>query len=37
MSKIVWDNTGEKIYETGCDRGGLYVSDGLGGYKNGVA
>ena len=37
MSKIVWDNTGEKIYETGCDRGVLYVSDGRGGYKSGVA
>ena len=37
MSKIVWDNTGEKIYETGCDRGVLYVSDGKGAYKKGVA
>lgn len=37
MARIVWDNTGEKIYETGCDRGVLYVSDGEGGYKKGVA
>lgn len=37
MARIVWDNTGEKIYETGCDRGVLYVSNGEGGYKKGVA
>ena len=37
MARIVWDNTGEKIYETGCDRGVLYVSNGEGGYKTGVA
>ena len=33
MSKIIWDDTGKKFYETGCDRGVLYVSDGQGGYK----
>ena len=37
MSKIVWDDTGKKFYETGCDRGVLYVSDGEGGYHSGVA
>ena len=37
MSKIIWDDTGKKFYETGCDRGVLYVSDGEGGYKSGVA
>lgn len=25
MSKIIWDQTGERIYETGVDRGVLYV------------
>ena len=37
MSKIIWDDTGKKFYETGCDRGVLYVSDGEGGYNSGVA
>ena len=37
MSKIIWDDTGKKFYETGCDRGVLYVSDGEGGYQSGVA
>ena len=35
MSRIVWDNTGERFYETGTDRGVLYVmSEGK--YGNGV-
>ena len=21
MSKIIWDKTGERLYETGCDHG----------------
>ena len=25
MSKIIWDKTGERLYETGCDHGVLYV------------
>lgn len=37
MSKIVWDNTGERFYETGVDRGVLYVQDNLGEYPKGVA
>lgn len=35
MAKLVWDNTGEKRYETGVDRGVLYVQrDGA--YPAGV-
>ena len=37
MSKIVWDKTGERFYETGVDRGVLYVQDDQGNYPNGVA
>ena len=37
MSKIVWDNTGERFYETGVDRGVLYVQDDQGNYPKGVA
>lgn len=36
-NKIVWDKTGERFYETGVDRGVLYVQDSLGKYPNGVA
>ena len=34
---INWDQTGEKIYETGNDRGVLYPVDATGAYTNGVA
>ena len=35
MSKLIWDKTGERQYETGVDRGVLYLfKDGA--YKNGV-
>lgn len=37
MSKIVWDNTGEKLYETGVRNGVLYVAGDNGAYENGVA
>lgn len=37
MSKIVWDGTGEKRFETGTDHGVLYLLDSTGAYKNGVA
>lgn len=37
MAKIVWDQTGQRTYETGVDRGVLYLQDELGAYKNGVA
>lgn len=36
MAKLEWDKTGERFYETGTDRGVLYVQDDAGGYKNGV-
>lgn len=35
--QIVWDATGERFYETGVDRGVLYVQDKLGLYPKGVA
>lgn len=37
MSKIVWDNTGERRYETGVDHGVLYVQNDQGAYPEGVA
>lgn len=36
MSKILWDQTGEKLYETGTRQGVLYVQEG-GVYQTGVA
>ncbi len=36
MSKIIFDNTGEKLYETGVDHCVLYVRDGNA-YQTGVA
>ena len=37
MSKIVWDETGKRIYETGVDHGVLFVKNEEGAYGNGVA
>lgn len=37
MSKIVWDQTGERLYETGVKQGVLYVQDAQGTYPKGVA
>lgn len=37
MSKLVWDQTGEKYYETGVDRGVVYPKDGSGAYPEGFA
>lgn len=37
MSKIVWDQTGERLYETGVDRGVLYPISSTGQYTPGVA
>ena len=37
MSKLVWDQTGERIYETGVKNGVLYVKDETGKYSKGVA
>lgn len=36
MSKLVWDNVGEKLYETGVDHGVLYVRSAEGTYPKGV-
>lgn len=35
MPKLVWDNTGEKLYETGVKNGVLYVQE-AGAYPKGV-
>lgn len=37
MPAIVWDKTGEHVYETGVDHGVLYQLDDNGTYKDGVA
>lgn len=37
MSKIVWDQTGERLYETGVDRGVLYLVGSTGAYDTGFA
>lgn len=37
MTKIVWDQTGERVYETGVDRGVLYLQNNLGVYNQGYA
>lgn len=37
MAKIVWDQTGERLYETGVDHGVLYVQQTGGLYPKGVA
>lgn len=37
MSRLEWDKTGEKLYETGVDMGVLYPKDKSGAYPAGVA
>ena len=37
MAKLVWDEVGKRIYETGVDKGVLYVQDEEGAYGKGVA
>ena len=37
MSKLVWDQTGERLYETGVKQGVLYLQGSDGKYSNGVA
>ena len=37
MSKLVWDKAGEKLYETGVEKGVLFVQDSTGAYPKGVA
>lgn len=37
MAKIVWDESGKRIYETGVRNGVLYLQDAQGAYTKGVA
>jgi hypothetical protein len=37
MTALVWDQTGERLYETGVDHGVLYIPDQSGAYSLGVA
>lgn len=37
MAKLKWDQTGERLYETGCDRGVLFPVAAGGVYGSGVA
>lgn len=37
MSRLEWDADSKRLYETGVDRGVLYLKDEDGTYKNGVA
>lgn len=37
MAALTWDQVGERVFETGVDRGVLYMPDVTGDYKNGVA
>jgi hypothetical protein len=37
MVALLWDQTGERFYETGVDHGVLYIPDAMGVYDTGVA
>lgn len=37
MAHLTWDATGERTYETGVDRGVLYIPNASGAYTDGVA
>jgi len=37
MTKLAWDQTGQRRYETGVDHGILYPLDGAGAYSQGYA
>ena len=37
MAKLVWDESGKRLYETGVEKGVLYVQGEEGAYGNGVA
>ena len=37
MAKLVWDQVGQKLYETGTDHGVLFTQNSDGTYANGVA
>lgn len=36
MSRVIWDADGERFYETGVEKGVLYLPDKSGAYVNGV-
>ena len=37
MSKLTWDDTGDRLYETGVKKGVLYPMNSSGAYEKGVA
>lgn len=37
MTELLWDQTGEREYETGVDKGVLYIPNGSGDYVEGFA
>jgi hypothetical protein len=37
MTKLTWDDTGKRVYETGVDHGVLYIPNGAGVYNTGFA
>lgn len=37
MTKLAWDQVGERVYETGVDHGVLYIPDSSGNYDDGFA
>lgn len=37
MAKLTWDRTGERLYETGVNKGVLYIPNNAGLYQTGVA
>lgn len=37
MAVLKWDQTGERVYETGVDHGVLYLKNNVGAYVNGYA
>lgn len=37
VGALTWDQVGERTYETGVDKGVLYIPDGSGVYNDGVA
>lgn len=37
MSRLAWDKVGERFFETGIDRGVLYIPDSAGVYATGVS
>jgi hypothetical protein len=37
MTKLAWDKVGERLYETGVDRGVLYIPNATGVYNNGYS